>query len=231
MSTIRENKTLTILIVLGIIITALLGFNRALTKTDKTNLDQPENLKVEVLNNTETKITWETIGETTGEIVYSQYTDLCTGGTKSAYCLESKEPSPSKSHTIVLKKLLPNKKYYFAVKTDEGLNKINGTYPSFNTEELSFGIVKTQKTSIPKSITNTAFNGFSNAKAGITQKIQTAVLGVATQRNPKDVDKVKYEEFKKAIEEQNLNYDFNNDNTVDTSDYPLFIEFITNQED
>jgi len=222
MNTRYKKKSLTFLIVAGILLTALIGLNKLLNKEDLV----PTNIDITALNTTKTKISWKTLKPTVGTVVYSQYEDLCTEQTNDAYCLVAREESPTTLHQIILDNLLSNKTYYFAIKTDNDLYKSTNSFSSFKTNDLSFGITQEVKLTL---------DGISDPqKPTLTQKVQqttSAVLGISTHQTANNTTKIKYKEFEKAIKVNDLNYDFNKDNIVDTTDYPLYIEFITNQED
>lgn len=223
-----KKKSLTFLIMAGLLLTALIGLNKILSQDNKVSLTEPSNIKVNVLDNTHTEITWDTKTATAGTIVYSQYQDLCTDTTSPAYCLTANEASTTTNHKVLLTNLLPNKTYYYSIKTDEGLYKKDLSFSSFKTNnELSFGISDNNN--------NLSYNGISgSSKPTLKQKIQnvtSAVLGISTTKPESETIEVKYAEFEKAIKDHDKNYDFNKDGVVDTTDYPLYIEFITNQED
>jgi len=223
-----SKKTLIFLIISGILLTSLIGFNKiAETRLlQKDTTTDPIDLKVKILTDTKVVITWKTKDETLGTLIYSPYKDLCQVKTTSAFCLEKSEDIKSDQHKIMLDKLSKNKKYYFAIKTITGLYKKGDQYLYFKTKSPTFGIINNKST---KGIQNLSFNGFLDVGKGKKEPVKSAVLGVSTYNS--NIERNRYNEFKKAIEDNNLNYDINNDNIVDTKDYPLYLEFITTQED
>lgn len=101
-------------VVLGIILTTIIIRNQTSLKSKASNSEIPQNVKITNLSNNSFTITYETEAAATGSVNYGR--DKKLGNTElDERDLEKGDFSPKNIHSITVKKLSPNTKYYLVV--------------------------------------------------------------------------------------------------------------------
>lgn len=215
---------ITFSILVGILFTVLFGFNY-ISQTQSTEIKAsvpkvfPLNLSVvQNVNETSAEITWTTQEETQGDIAFSMSEIRCD--VANSTCIDVKEATPTKSHSIMLINLNSNTEYFFYVKMSD-----DKYFPE--NEALKFTTPKMIEALSP-SDSNSDFEGIVVQPTfdSLINK-ESTVLG----RNTSIIDQMLVKEFKDAFIFNDTKYDFDKDGSVTVSDWNLFMEFINNPED
>lgn len=247
---------LTFLILSGVVLTALIGFDyiSKVTNTLSTaSEDQiiPLDTTIKDITSNSATVTWSTIEPIKGTIVYGTQKDLCTSSNNSS-CNEINEATQNTTHTIILANLLPNTSYYLGIKigakyypldkplkfkTKPATTKQNNA-PSHIEGKSDFRSKILNNTSDSEGITPINNNNGDYSGIQLTPTFQSlstpqqdtensSVLGLQANR----IDENLTEEFNKAMLRNDLNYDFDQNGEIDLLDYPYFIEFVKNEGD
>lgn len=230
---------ITFLIVAGIVSTVAValsylsanGTNTSATSSNNT----PLGVNVYDIQNDSVNISWNTIDATSSSVSYSEDLSQCL---KDNSCQVVNDNTKTKNHSIQISGLKEDTSYQFKISIYDAL------YPIGDNNFLSFQTTSSQNAPLApfESVTpsqeeniNADYSGFEqNSVINDGPKLEDKVLGSqsAFPIEPlKDINTLVVEEFKTAVLYNDLRYDFNKDKNVTSADYPLFIEFIMNQED
>lgn len=216
---------ITFLILSGILFTVLFGFNyisktQSLTTKASPSATTPLNIEIQNVTASTAEVKWTTQESANGVVALSMSETLCINNND---CIEIKEATPTKSHLLRLVNLNSNTQYFFQVKDSN-----NNYYPESG--PITFTTTQAFSETDTRIITPDSFGIEPNEPVSPSFEPlidNHSVLG----RNTNVVDQLITDEFKEAMIFNNENYDFNKDGQVTVSDYPLFIQFITNRED
>jgi len=224
---------ITFSILVGILFTVLFGFNY-ISQTQNTEIKAsipkifPLNILVQNITETSAEIIWTTQEETLGDIAFSM-SDIRCDVTNST-CIDVKEATPTKSHSIKLINLNSNTEYFFYVKMPNDKYFPESEALKFTTKEL------VEPTSQIEQSINDDFEGIlvEEKNQESTQPTFDSLINngnTVLGKNTSIVDQMLIKEFNDAFIFNDTTYDFNKDGSVDGSDYPLFIKFVNNPED
>ncbi len=247
MNSVEAYKGFITFIILGVIVAlSVFGFglvNKSSNNSSeaKDSYSDPRNIKVDIKNVNSVIISWETELETESKLIYSKFADLNKPQTAS------NGNSKTRNHSILIENLDANTLYFYSiVQSGKRYPEIGSLYTfTTSTAETVAPVIRESnenqielhqqpseqaesvepQTTQPSTNTRVSeeFTGFGDAKEAKPGQS----LGAKTNIIGENIAK----EFKEAVLYQDLRYDFNSDGEVDPSDYPLFINFILNQED
>ena len=114
------------IVVLGIILTTIAVKNQTNTNSKASNSEQPQNVKVTNISDNSLTITYETDAPVTGSVSYGKNKTL---GESELEDLDKEKGnfSPKKIHSVSLKKLVPNTKYFLAIASGQNTFLNNGS--------------------------------------------------------------------------------------------------------
>ena len=248
MNSVEAYKGFITFLILGSIVgLSVLGFN-LINKSSNTessakeDFSDPQNIQVEFLSQNEANISWETVNETQTEIAYSysqSFSDPVRIKTNS---------DKTKTHRVNIAEITRGKTYYYKIIqstreypltetpysfTSPDLNSLAPVIREINEDQLplqsaeSTSQTTTDIESTEQEAQSKASDDFGGFESSTEYNPNNQVLGKQSYVIGENIAK----EFKEASLYQDMRYDFNQDSKVDTNDYPLFINFILNQED
>ena len=221
---------ITFLILSGILFTVLFGFNY-ISKTQnvstKASLSAtiPLNIEIQNVGVDTAEVKWTTQEATNGIVALSMSEASCKD---NADCTEVEETVATTTHLLRLVNLNSNTQYFLQVKNSD-YNYYPDSGPiSFTTKAQIFPSVNIIDTKVTE-LDSSGIQPYEPVSPTFQSLIEgdSNVLG----KNTTVVDQLITDEFKEAMIFNDEKYDFNNDGRVTVSDYPLFIQFITNRED
>lgn len=212
-------------LLLGIIGLTYLGFSNLPKSTVfKSSASQKElepiGLRVGNISQNSAEITWLTQIESMSILFYSPSEDCLKGEINTTECPFVSENDKTTNHIIKLKGLKADSTYFYKIKTDNNIYPDNSIF-SFST----FAEPASQDVSEPESDSEGITTPKSSSNMLQTDNSNGQILG-----NKQKID-LALQDFKYAMDLQNLSYDFNKDSKVDLMDYPLYLQFINNKED
>lgn len=234
----------TFLILLGIILTATLSLSYVIepdstTSSASESKVEPLELRISDISFDEATLSWITQDKTTATVLYD--TDWSRCERDNAACLSQTINIESTSHNIAITGLNSDTEYYVKVKSGEQLFP-EGKPLSFRTlPQSQSGIIAPVEIVTVEEEDIADFEGIENPKdaediKSTSDTSQLQVLGIETNyQEPIDplsgINNLVIDEFRDALIYDDIRYDFNGDGGVTSKDYPLFLEFILNQED
>lgn len=244
MNSVEAYKGFITFLILGVIVAlSVFGFglvNKSSNNSSeaKDSYSEPKNIKVEINSETAVTISWETEIETDSKLIYSRFANLDKPQTSG------NTNQKTRNHSVKIDNLETNTLYFYSIVQSDKKYPETGTPHSFTTSTATMVApviresnesqienqaekeqpqVSEENTTQEEETPTEEFSGFGDAKPAELGE----TLGVNTYQYGNEIYKI----FKEATIYQDTRYDFNGDNKVDTVDWPLFLNFILNQED
>lgn len=244
MNSVEAYKGFITFLILGVIVAlSVFGFglvNKSSNNSSeaKDSYSEPKNIKVDINSETAVTISWETEIETDSKLIYSRFANLDKPQTSG------NTNQKTRNHSVKIENLETNTLYFYSIVQSDKKYPETGTPYSFTTSTATMvapviresnesqienqyeeeqSQVTEENTTQEEETPTEEFSGFGDAKPAEPGQS----LGAKTNIIGENIAK----EFTEATIYQDLRYDFNGDGEIDTADYPLFINFILNQED